>query len=83
LVFELDPRYIEALTIQSDELLKSARVEAAPPPALPRPITNPPHPRFVFTKEHIIGDVRMFESLQDGEGTEHGRFWNSGGSRIG
>ena len=80
---EFDPKYVDALTLQTDEILRSARAMPAPPPSPPRPMTNPPHPSFIFTEEHIIGEVTYFESVQDGEESENGRFWISGGNRIG
>lgn len=82
-MIEFDPKYAEALTLQADELLKGARVMFAPQPPLPRPWTNPPHPRFVITEKEIIGEFNYFDSLQDGEGTENGRFWTFGETRIG
>jgi hypothetical protein len=82
-MINFDSKYVEALTLQADEILKSARAMPASPPPAPRPMTNPPHPRFTFTQKDIIGEITFFESLQDGEGTENGRFWISGGNRIG
>ena len=80
---EFDPKYVDALTLQADELLRSARVMPASPPSPPRPMTNPPHPVFTFTKEHIIGEISWSEGVEDGEGSESGRFWICEGSRVG
>ena len=80
---EFDPKYVEALASQTQDLLRSARAIPVQPPPPPRPMTNPPHPIFTFTKEQIIGEIKCFESVQDGEGSENGRFWLSGGNRIG
>ncbi len=80
---EFDSKYADWLTVQADELLKSAQVVPARVPSPPRPMSNPPHPVLVVSRQHIIGEISSFEALQDGEGTECGRFWTAGNSRIG
>jgi hypothetical protein len=82
-MIDFDQKYVDALTLQADELLGSARAMPAPAQFSSKPLTNPPHPRLVLMEKDIVGEITHFESIVDGEGTEHGRFWISGGNRIG
>ena len=61
-----------ALTLQAEELLEERSHDADARASSPKPMTNPPHPSFVFTKEQIIGEIAYSESVQDGEGSEIG-----------
>ncbi len=69
--------------MQSDELLKGARVTDAPAPRPQHPVENPIYPVFTATREHLIGIPNFFERVLTGDGEEIGRFWNVNGKRVG
>jgi hypothetical protein len=80
---EFDPRHLEALNLQAQELLNEVRIMDAPPPRPTTAPTNPVHPVFTFTAEHIIGNPTFFERVTTIDGEERARFWTVGGRRIG